>query len=250
MMHDFHPNHLLPANPSQTENATPTPEKPTKTMTPAALDANRANAAKSTGPRTEAGKARSASNSFKHGLYSLRNFQAFYMNNNLAQTVMVNFHAQFEPVTPTEYTLFHQLVHFQLRFLYMEHLYGLLMNHRSPNPLSDPDSLFLAIHRELDRLSTRVHRAIKLLREEIAQRKREASEIEPIPDPEPLPTCPNPDDCVASFYHANSTEAGRLLHEREILPLLQSIREEALAHHKHCNKPTAESGTVPGEPVR
>jgi hypothetical protein len=46
-------------------------------MTPAALDANRANA----------GKARAASN---------------FQDNHLAQTLMVNCHAQFEPVTPTD----------------------------------------------------------------------------------------------------------------------------------------------------
>ncbi len=239
---------------------TATPEKPKKTMTPAALEANRANAAKSTGPRTAAGKARSASNSLKHGLYSLRNFQAFFQDNNLAQTVMVNYHAQFEPVTPTEHALLHDLVNLQLRLLYTEHLYGLLMNHRSSTPLADPDALFHAIHRELDRLPSRLYRAIKVLREEIAQRKREASEFEPIPDPEPLPTCPVPDDCVASMYYANSTEAGRLVHEREVSQILENIRNEAMAFHKHCGKEADRksegsdqvppSGTVPGLPVR
>jgi hypothetical protein len=90
MVQDFHLKHLLPATPSQTENTTATPEKPKKTMTPAALNANRANAAKSTGPRTEAGKARSASHS---------------QDNNLAQTVMLNCHASLSlsppPNTPS-----------------------------------------------------------------------------------------------------------------------------------------------------
>jgi hypothetical protein len=38
--------------------------------TPAQIAANRANAARSTGPRTPAGKARSSYNSLKHGLYA------------------------------------------------------------------------------------------------------------------------------------------------------------------------------------
>ena len=37
---------------------------------PAQIAANRANAQRSTGPRTEQGKARAASSSFKHGLYA------------------------------------------------------------------------------------------------------------------------------------------------------------------------------------
>ena len=43
-------------------------------MSEAALAANRANALKSTGPRTAAGKLKAASNSLKHGLYSMKNF--------------------------------------------------------------------------------------------------------------------------------------------------------------------------------
>jgi len=39
-------------------------------MTQAKLDANRANAQKSTGPKTTEGRANSSRNSFKHGLYS------------------------------------------------------------------------------------------------------------------------------------------------------------------------------------
>ncbi|MBM3762905.1 MAG: hypothetical protein FJW36_21980 [Acidobacteria bacterium] len=56
----------LPNDPSATS-----PRQP-KTMSEAALAANRANALKSTGPRTEKGKLKAASNSLKHGLYSLK----------------------------------------------------------------------------------------------------------------------------------------------------------------------------------
>jgi len=77
-----------------------TPRK--KTMTEAALEANRRNATKSTGPRTPAGKLKAASNSLKHGLYSLRNFDNFIAHHDQALAVATNLIEQFNPVTPNE----------------------------------------------------------------------------------------------------------------------------------------------------
>ena len=76
------------------DQAAVTTPQPTQTISAAQLAANRSNAQKSTGPRTPQGKLRSASNSMKHGLYSLTN----YLD-------------QFEPVTPTEVGLFHAEAH-------------------------------------------------------------------------------------------------------------------------------------------
>ncbi|MBM3762109.1 MAG: hypothetical protein FJW36_17905, partial [Acidobacteria bacterium] len=75
-MENYIPN-LNPDAPSSTLEAADNQPKRTKTMSGAALAANRANALKSTGPRTEKGKLKAASNSLKHGLYSLKNFENF-----------------------------------------------------------------------------------------------------------------------------------------------------------------------------
>ena len=170
-----------------------TPRK--KTMTEAALEANRRNATKSTGPRTPAGKLIAASNSLKHGLYSLRNFDNFIAHHNQALAVATNLIEQFNPVTPTEVLLVHQLIHMQLRFLQMEFLYGEAMRFRVEDIISKPANFLPAIMRELDRLPTKIQGTIKVLRTEIAQREAyigngENVEIEAIADAEKLPGRP------------------------------------------------------------
>jgi len=174
-----------------------TPRK--KTMSPATIAANRANALKSTGPRTTHGKLKAASNSLKHGLFAMRNFDHFIHDHDIALDVALNFIEQFNPITPTEVTLVHQLIHMQVRFLQMEYLYGQTMRARVDDILAKPASLLPAILRELDRLPARIQRTIKLLRQEIAGREAatgENFEIEPIPDPPKLPSRP-----ASEVYH-------------------------------------------------
>jgi hypothetical protein len=165
-----------------------------KTMSPAAIAANRANALKSTGPRTPTCKLKAASNSLKHGLYAMRNFDHFIHDHDIALDVAINFIEQFNPVTPTEVALLHQLIHMQVRFLQTEYLYGQAMRVRVDDLLNKPSPMLPALLRELDRLPARIQRTIKTLRAEIAQREAatgENVEIEPIPNPPKLPTRPD-----------------------------------------------------------
>jgi hypothetical protein len=162
----------------------PATEPRKKTMTEAALAANRANAKKSTGPRTAAGKARSASNAFQHGLYSMKNYQHLVMHPNLVAATIHNLLEEYQPVTPTEHMLLQQLIHFQLRFLQSEHI----CNHYMLNDKHDaPDRAFLTVLRELDRIPNRILKTIKALKALIAERGTN-KEIEPIDDPPPVPT--------------------------------------------------------------
>ena len=175
------------------EPSTAKPKRP-KTMSPAAIAANRANALKSTGPRTPAGKLKAASNSLKHGLYAMRNFDHFIHDHDIALDVAINFVEQFQPVTPTEVALLHQLIHMQVRFLQTEYLYGQAMRARVDDILAKPSPLLPALLRELDRLPARIQRTIKTLRAEIAQREAATGEnvkIEPIPNAPKLPARPD-----------------------------------------------------------
>jgi hypothetical protein len=159
-------------------NAANKPRK--KTMSEAALAANRANAQKSTGPRTAAGKARSASNAFQHGLYSMQNYRHLVTHPNLVAATVHNLLEEYQPVTPTEHMLLQQLIHFQLRFLQTEHM----CNHYLLEGKHDaPDRAYLTVLRELDRIL----KTVKALKALIAERGA-TKEIEPIEDPPPVPT--------------------------------------------------------------
>ena len=117
----------------------------------AKLAANRNNAKRSTGPKSALGKAKSVSNSLQHGFYSLRNFENFVHDNDIALAVTQNYLEQFAPVTPTEHTL---------------------------------------VLRELDRIPYRLEKALRLLRAELALRD-EQTLIEPIADHPKLPALPD-----------------------------------------------------------
>jgi hypothetical protein len=183
-------NQLPDAPPSKLEAAGNQPKR-NKTMTEAALAANRANAKRSTGPRTEAGKLKSASNALQHGLYSLTRFEHFIDNNDFALEMASNILDQFEPITPAEHLLAQQLLHLELRFLQMESLYNQAMIPGPAAILENPPPFLTQLLRELNQLPNRIQRAIKALHTEIARRQQNP-EIEPIPDQDPLPA-PSPE---------------------------------------------------------
>jgi len=205
----------------QNDPSSETEQPKKKTMSEAALAANRANAQKSSGPRTTMGKLKAASNSLKHGLYSMKNFDDFVSDHDHALAVATNFIEQFNPVTPTEVALVHQLIHMQIRFLQMEFLYGQAMRFRVEDILTKPVTFLPAIMRELDRLPSRIRRLIKTIRAEIAQREAyighgENVEIEAIEDAPKLPGRPGQE-----FYDGIPTDKGDIPFDR--IPQMQAL---------------------------
>jgi chromosome segregation ATPase len=96
--------------------------------TEAQMTANQANAQKSTGPRTEAGKQKSSQNARTLGL--------FISNNTLQQEnpddtlqLIADYTAEFAPVLPTHHTLLQQLVSATLRLRRLDQIEATLLSH-------------------------------------------------------------------------------------------------------------------------
>jgi hypothetical protein len=91
------------------------------TASPARIAANKANAQRSTGPRTEAGKARVSENALKHGLRSARNPLDLAKDTALPfeqaefLATLATFVSQFAPQSPIEILLVERLAQIDLR---------------------------------------------------------------------------------------------------------------------------------------
>ena len=165
--------------------AAPGTPRRTRTMSPAALAANRANAQKSTGPRTPAGKARSASNNFRHSLYAVDAHLQFSHSADVGLAVAHNYLEQFQPITPTEHIMLNNIVTLHLRILQFEALYAREMNLVAAG--SDSRSLPF-FTRELNLMPARLNKAIKALREEIHLRDAQFPADQ---SPDPIEDFPN-----------------------------------------------------------
>ena len=85
------------------------------------IKVNRANAQKSTGPRTPEGKARVAQNAFRHGLRSRRVILPIE-NRADFDALAADFHAEWQPATITEHDLVEQLCVNKWKLARMEHV--------------------------------------------------------------------------------------------------------------------------------
>ncbi len=107
MNNDQNEEQNIANDPSTVEVPVKTPRK--KTMSEAALAANRANAKKCTGPKTREGKFKASLNALKHGAYS-HNFILKTEDAGTFENFSKSFIDEFQPETPSELELLKQLI--------------------------------------------------------------------------------------------------------------------------------------------
>ncbi len=154
---------------------------------PAQIAANRANAQQSTGPRTEAGKRRIASNALQHGLYSDIRINLFNEDHEFVKTLLTDLQGEYCLVTPTEHILVQQLANLQTRFLRAQTHYLALIGNQAEDMYLDLKEKFVVdpdtdsryalafekrtqssraleiLSREIDRLPNKIRKTILML---------------------------------------------------------------------------------------
>ncbi len=153
----------------------------------AQIAANRANVQQSTGPRTEVGKRRIASNALKHGLYSDTRINLFHEDHEFVKTLLTDLQGEYCPVTPTEHILVQQLATLQTRFLRAQTHYLALIDNQAEDMYLDLKEKFVVdpdtdsryalafekqtqsnraleiLSREIDRLPNKMRKRIEML---------------------------------------------------------------------------------------
>jgi hypothetical protein len=139
--------------------------------TQAQIDANRANAQKSTGPRTEEGKAASCLNHLSHGFASAARF--LVGENQLEFLDLIDgLSEEYRPATLTEKILVEKMAHNQWLSLRATRLQGESLHRMRPGDVDNGLGLLLRYQTTADRAFDKAH--AELLK---AQEQRKKSEI-------------------------------------------------------------------------
>ncbi len=111
-----------------------------KTMSEAALAANRANGKKCTGPKTREGKFKSCLNALKHGIYS-HTFILKTEDAGIFENFSKSFIDEFQPATPSELELLKQLISAAWRRTRIAELIQIRIDHAIDTVLATPSPL-------------------------------------------------------------------------------------------------------------
>jgi len=176
---------------SPEENCTPM-------ATPAQIEANRRNAEKSTGPRTEAGKARSCTNRLSHGFTSSVLFIAGEEREEF-NLLLADLHNEFQPATASEQILLEKMVQNQWLSLRAYRLQSVALNVPAAPGYMPPDlGLLIRYHQSSDRGFYKARTELLTARKE-RQKSQIGFESQDAPQPAaqpreaPVPP-PNPPD--------------------------------------------------------
>jgi hypothetical protein len=157
-----------------------------KPVSPQKVEANRLNAQRSTGPRTEAGKAKAAQNSYKHGFFALRLFP----NDKLCaqdgpdyEMVYRGLYSHYAPVGFMEHFWLEKIATEALRLARVLGYGQEVLGWRMPFENHSVDRLL----RYESTVSRNFAHAVKNLELLQAQRKAESSQLDQSTDPEPDP---------------------------------------------------------------
>ena len=161
----------------------------------AQINANRANALHSTGPRTEEGKARSSLNAVKHGL----NSKEFFVRDDEREEfdeLRQSLAAEVNPQTALDWSLFTQLLHARWTMRRVDVLEAELFA-TSPDPLAGDDARRLELlARYYTRAERSFYRALKELRVQLTNHV--TRDNLPVPLCEEAPALVRPDDLSRS----------------------------------------------------
>jgi hypothetical protein len=182
--------------------------------------ASRANAQKSTGPRTAAGKAASRFNALKHGIYAIHQIMFDEKPEDLAE-LAAEYHEQYSPVDPKQRFLVDTLVANEWRLRRMRRVEAELWQSASDlfivknldttvtctsgEAFATDSSTFERLQRVVNSCERVYHRALKEL--EVAQgHALQAAQPESEPAPAPQPEQPKPTSpSSASLRHNPKT---------------------------------------------
>ncbi len=143
--------------------------------TPAQIEANQANAQLSTGPRTPEGKAHSAANSTKLGLYAKQAVLLPAEDHQEFATLTAAYEYELRPYTPVERTIFAQLVLAAWNIQRANRLEAELATTEGVDPLLSEKKIFARIAAARARAERTFNKSLKELRATPATRPQPKS---------------------------------------------------------------------------
>jgi len=170
--------------------------------TQAQINANRANAQKSTGPKSAEGKAKSSLNRVSHGFNSAALFIAGE-NREEFDALLADLTNEFQPATPSEQILVEKMVHNQWNSLRAIRFQSVLLDASVPHGYIHPDlGLLIRYQAAADRAYHKAHAELLKARKERLNSEIGFESQTPAAAPEAAPKTPETTPPITTAYPA------------------------------------------------